>query len=80
MARLLQIYAATVNWRKQVIAAFGSGPLATDATSGFFYVPSCPGTPTGTPEDKPGFAPLVVDDTNDKLYFYSNGTWRDAGP
>lgn len=80
MSRVLQIYAATVNWRKQVVAALGNGPLATDATAGFFYVPACAGAPTGTPDDMPGFSPLVVDTVNHKLLFYSGGAWRDAGP
>jgi hypothetical protein len=54
--------------------------LATTATDGFLYVPTCAGTPTGTPDTQLGTAPIVVDSTNNKLYFYSNGTWRDAGP
>lgn len=58
----------------------GGGALATSATNGFFYVPTCAGTPTGVPTTKTGFAPVVVNTTNNKLYFYSGGAWRDAGP
>jgi hypothetical protein len=58
----------------------GSNNVATTATNGFLYVPTCAGTPTGTPTAKSGFAPIVVDTTNNKLYFYSGGAWRDAGP
>jgi hypothetical protein len=58
----------------------GSNNVATTATNGFLYVPTCAGTPTGTPTAKSGFAPIVVDTTNNKLYFYSTGVWRDAGP
>jgi hypothetical protein len=58
----------------------GGGALATTATNRFLYVPTCAGTPTGTPTAKSGFAPIVVDTTNNKLYFYSGGVWRDAGP
>lgn len=58
----------------------GDGTLATNATNGFLYVPTCAGTPTGTPTTKTGFAPIVVNTTNNKLYFYSSGSWRDAGP
>jgi hypothetical protein len=58
----------------------GTDPLATNATAGFLYVPTCAGTPTGTPTTYGSTAPIVVDSTNNKLYFYSNGTWRDAGP
>jgi hypothetical protein len=54
--------------------------LATDATEGFLYVPSCAGTPTGTPVAQTGRAAVVIDSTNHKLYFYSGGAWRDAGP
>jgi hypothetical protein len=58
----------------------GAGGVATSATDGFLYVPTCAGTPTGTPSTVTGFAPIVVDTTNNKLYFYSGGQWRDAGP
>lgn len=58
----------------------GTAALATTATNGFLYIPTCAGTPTGTPTTITGLAPLVVDSTNNKLYFYSGGAWRDAGP
>jgi hypothetical protein len=58
----------------------GSAAIATNATNGFLYVPTCAGTPTGTPTTKTGRAPIVIDTTNHKLYFYSGGAWRDAGP
>jgi hypothetical protein len=60
--------------------AVGITALATNATNGFLYVPACAGTPTGTPTSNTGTAPIVVDTTNNKLYFYSGGAWRDAGP
>jgi hypothetical protein len=62
------------------IVAGASAALATTATNGFLYVPTCAGTPTGTPTAITGMAPIVVDTTNNKLYFYSGGQWRDAGP
>jgi hypothetical protein len=62
------------------IVAGGSVALATTATNGFLYVPTCAGTPTGTPTAITGMAPIVVNTTNNKLYFYSGGAWRDAGP
>jgi len=62
------------------IVAGGSAALATSATNGFLYVPTCAGTPVGTPTAITGMAPVVVDTTNNKLYFYSGGVWRDAGP
>jgi hypothetical protein len=58
----------------------GTAALATSATDGFLYVPTCAGTPTGTPTTQTGTAPIIVDTTNHKLYFFSGGTWRDAGP
>ncbi|MFB1500820.1 hypothetical protein [Thiocapsa sp. N5-Cardenillas] len=54
--------------------------LATNATDGFLYVPTCAGTPTGVPTAVTGKAALIVNTTNNKLYFYSGGAWRDAGP
>lgn len=54
--------------------------VATNATNGFLYVSSCAGTPIGTPTAYTGRVPIVVDTTNNKLYFYSSGAWRDAGP
>lgn len=81
MASDLQQFAPEKSWRAQVAGRFGGGLLATNATSGFLYVPTCAGTPTGTPADTPaGFAPVVIDAVAHKLYFYSGGAWRDAGP
>jgi hypothetical protein len=58
----------------------GGGALATTATNRFFYAPTCAGVPTGVPTAKTGFAPVVIDTTNHRLYFYSGGSWRNAGP
>jgi hypothetical protein len=49
--------------------------LATNATDGFFYIPTCAGVPTGTPTSIPGRAPMVIDSTNGRLYIYANSTW-----
>lgn len=55
-----------------------SGALATDAAVGFLDVPSCAGTPTGTPSAvQTGKVPLVVDTTNHKLYGYYAAGWHD---
>ena len=62
------------------IVAGGSSVLATNATNGFLYVPTCAGTPTGTPTAITGMVPIVVDTTNNRWYFYSGGAWRNAGP
>ena len=56
----------------------GLNSLSTTATDGFHYIPTCPGTPTGTPTAYTGYAPLIIDRTNNKLYFYSGGAWVPA--
>ncbi len=50
--------------------------LATTATSGFVHIPSCNGTPTGTPTTYTGTVPMVYDRANNVLYVYSGGAWR----
>jgi hypothetical protein len=49
--------------------------IATNATDGFLYVPSCAGQPTGTPTAYTGKVAVVADSTNNKLYIYSGGGW-----
>ena len=53
----------------------GSAALATNATDGFLYIPTCAGTPTGTPTAFTGRVPMVWDSTNKKFYIYSGGAW-----
>ena len=53
----------------------GNAALATNATTGFLHVPSCAGTPTGTPTLFTGMIPVCADSTNNKLYIYSGGAW-----
>jgi hypothetical protein len=72
--------AASIDQNKNFVAGPASGAISTSATDGFLYIPSCAGTPTGTPTSKSGMAPMVVDATNNRLYFYSDGAWRNAGP
>ncbi len=76
------IRSAEAQFRSTVIERLGPGAaeLATDAVSGFLYVPTCNGVPTGTPEAQTGMVPLVVDRSHNRLYFYSTGAWRNAGP
>jgi hypothetical protein len=62
------------------IRAGAASALATTATDGFLYVPTCAGVPTGTPTAITGMVPIVVDTTNNRFYFYSGGAWRNAGP
>ncbi len=55
--------------------AIGANALATTATDGFLYIPSCSGPPTGTPTTLAGRNPIVLDSANNKLYIYQSG-WR----
>jgi hypothetical protein len=66
----LQQMAAVIN-----SGAIGAGALATTATTGFGFLPTCAGVPTGAPQALPGFAPCVFDTTNNKLWIY-NGAWK----
>jgi len=53
------------------------GAIATNATGGFFLIPTCAGTPTGTPASVPtGAVPLVFDTTGVKLWIYTGGAWK----
>lgn len=51
--------------------------LATNTTEGFLYIPTCAGTPSGTPVAHTGTVALVFDTTNNKLYVY-DGSWISA--
>ena len=55
----------------------GGAALATDATDGFLYIPTCAGTPTGAPTAKTGSCAMVFDTTNNKLYIF-DGNWKGA--
>lgn len=56
-------------------ALIGQGLVATTAVNGFVYIPTCAGVPTGVPTSKSGFAAMVWDSSNSKLYVYST-TWN----
>ena len=51
----------------------GTAALATTATDGFLYIPTCAGTPTGVPTAQTGAVAMVFDTTNNKLYIYDGG-------
>ncbi len=58
--------------------SIGNAALATTATNGFFYIPTCAGTPTGTPTAKTGRVPIIVDSTALKFWVYVGGAWKYA--
>jgi len=51
-------------------AVIGSAALATTATDGFLYIPSCAGAPTGVPTTMTGRSPIIHDTTNNRIYLY----------
>lgn len=55
-----------------------AGALALGATDGFLYLPSCAGTPSGTPTTQTGTVPCLVDTTGSKLWCYLGGSWKSA--
>lgn len=56
-------------------ASLGRPSLATNATDGFLYIPSCAGTPTGIPTAKTGLVAVVADTTNNKFCAFLGGAW-----
>ena len=58
------------------VIANSSGALATTATDGDLYIPTCAGTPTGTPTTQTGSVPLRYDTTNNQLWIYAGGAWK----
>lgn len=57
----------------------GNAALATTATAGFLWAPSCAGTPTGAPTAPYSNAgAIVIDTTNNRLYVLVGSTWKYA--
>lgn len=55
----------------------GGSALVASSTSGFPYISTISGTPTGVPDFYTGRTPIVFDTVNCKLYIYVNGSWFD---
>jgi hypothetical protein len=68
----------TITGQDNVI--IGSAALATNATNGFLYIPSCAGSPSGTPTTVTGRSPIIHDTTNNRIYLYDmvSAVWQYA--
>jgi len=66
-----------INVDTNLNVSIGNAALATNATDGFLYIPTCAGVPTGTPTSKSGRVPIIFDTTNSDYYIY-NGAWKKA--
>lgn len=53
----------------------GGGLLPNNASTGFLYIPTVDGTPTGIPEVKDGFVPIVFDIQAKRIRFFAGGAW-----
>ncbi len=49
--------------------------VPTSSSSGFLYIPTCAGVPTGTPTSRAGEAPLIYDSTDNALYIWNGSGW-----
>ena len=59
-----------------VVLNGSNAALATTATAGFTYLPTCAGAPTGVPATLyTGTVPMVYDTVNHKLWIYRGGSW-----
>lgn len=67
------VNALAVDAQKNV--TLGNAAIGTTATDGFIYIPTCAGTPTGTPTTFTGRVPLVYDTTNHQFWIYDSG-WK----
>lgn len=78
--------AGTAMSQKMRITGLGSviagaeAAIATNATDGFLYIPTCAGTPSGTPTAVTGKVAMVFDTTNNKFYVYDAGWLGGTAP
>lgn len=65
--------------RFQGPVVLGTAALATTATDGFVYIPTCAGPPTAAPTAYTGTVAMIYDTTNNRLYIYNPvGGWKSA--
>lgn len=53
--------------------------LSVSATSGFTYLPTTPGRPSGTPTSRLGNCPIVLDTANGLMWFHDGVQWLPVG-
>ncbi len=56
----------------------GAPAPATNATTGFAYIPVTTGTPTAEPTSITGYVPMLADSSGTKLWIYVSGSWKYA--
>jgi hypothetical protein len=76
MTDILFLRNLSARLKLNVSLVMGDSALATNATDGFIYLGSCPGTPTGTPTTQTGTVPFIWDSTHNILYAYYGGAWQ----
>ncbi len=54
----------------------GQAALGLSATAGFLYIPTCAGTPNGTPASFTGKVAIVYDTTANKFMIFNGGVWK----
>lgn len=74
LATALTIASATNTMQPSVVV--GNQAISTSATDGFLYIPTCAGTPTGTPTTFTGRVPMIFDTTNSQFWFFTGAAWK----
>jgi hypothetical protein len=65
--------------RGNVVLGGNNSAVPTPGTFGFIYLQKMSGVPTGTPEKTyAGKVPMIVDETNSRIYVNIGGTWKYA--
>ncbi len=52
----------------------------TAQSSPYFYTPTVPGTPTGTPTTFAGLEPTIINDSDDRFAFRASSSWHELDP
>ncbi len=73
LATALTLTAPAVSMQPSVVV--GNQAVATTATDGFLYIPTCAGTPTGVPTTFAGRIAMIYDTTAHQFWFYDSG-WK----